>query len=388
MLQPRTAARSLSRFIAQLRPAPPGPPGATVAALLPVALIVAALAFGAASASAATYRIPPSISGSCSVDVTSALLSWISSVPDHATLSFGRRACYRIEGTLEVRSRRGLDFEGRGSTFRSFDRPSDQRAIWRAWQSSGLVFRDMTIRGSYRNGGTFTSALQHAHGIDLRGTSADIASVRVEDVAGDCVYFGLGTDDNTRSSGTLYDSSCSGTSRNAVSVTAGNRILVQHVTTNRIGYDVFDVEPNVAPGNWGSTDVTFRENTIGSYYLSAYSLVENGPISHQVFRDNRLVGASLRAFIGPVGPVVAPARQVTIAGNVSEAARMPSSLRLSYIDGLTVTDNRVPAFADTRLSVYRSCGVSIIHNALGGRWTGISSAGHTCRAQHPQGSTR
>src|SRR5438128_745248 len=85
-------------------------------------------------------------------------------------------------------------------------------------------------------------------------------------IAGDCSDFGRAA---TRSSGTVHDSSCSGTGRNAVSVTAGDDILVQHVTTSAIGYIAFDVEPNVGPG-WGSRRVTFDANTIGSYYLYAY----------------------------------------------------------------------------------------------------------------------
>jgi hypothetical protein len=237
----------------------------------------------------------------------------------------------------------------------------------------------MTIRGSYANGGTFTSALQHAHGIDLRGTSAEIASVTVDDVAGDCVYFGLGSDDITRASGQFSDSSCSNTSRNAVSVTAGDRILVQHVTTSAIGYDAFDVEPNVAPGHWGATDVTFRSNTIGSYYLAAYSLVENAPISRQTFRDNRLVGESLRIFVGPAGSLVARARQITIARNIADSATTPSSLRLSYIDGLAVTDNSVAVAGQTSLSVYRSCSVRILRSGLPGRWSGLAGSRRACR---------
>jgi hypothetical protein len=161
-------------------------------------------------------------------------------------------------------------------------------------------------------------------------------------------------------------------------VTAGNRILVEHVTTSAIGYDAFDVEPNVAPGNWGSIDVTFRRNTIGSYYLAAYSIVENAPISRQTFTDNRLVDTSLRIFVGPVGPVVARARRVTIARNTSDTAGTPASMSLAYIDGLRVTDNSVPAADETILSVYRSCSVSIVRNGLSGRWAGLSSSRRAC----------
>jgi hypothetical protein len=142
--------------------------------------------------SSPSYTIPSSIPGDCSVDVTQQILSWIASVPDNAVLNFGQSACYAIEGTLEFRGRTSLDFEGHGSTFRSFTAPADQRAIWRAIGLANNTFHNMTIRGSYANGGTFNSSLQHAHAIDLRGTSATVANLSLSDVAGDCVYFGLG----------------------------------------------------------------------------------------------------------------------------------------------------------------------------------------------------
>jgi hypothetical protein len=380
MSRPSTGTRFCRRMIASAVPALVRVTLRATARPATVVVTLAALTCLPPCADAATYRVPGSIAHDCSVDVTAALLSWISSVPDDSTLAFGRTGCYRIEGTLEIRRRRGLKFDGHGATFRSFDPPTDQRALWRAWQSLGLTFRDMTIRGSYGEGGTFDSGLQHAHGIDLRGTSADIEAVAIQDVAGDCVYFGLGSDDTTRSSGRVSDSSCSSTSRNAVSVTAGNRILVQHLTTSEIGYDAFDVEPNIAEGNWGSSDVTFENNTIGSYYLAAYSLVENAPVTNQSFIGNRVLGDSLRIFVGPVTRVVAMARHVTITGNMSERRNPPTSLRLSDVQGLTVTNNSAPEAGQSFLSVYRSCDVTIVRNGIPGRWAVTSSSRRGCSA--------
>ena len=125
----------------------------------------------------------------------------------------------------------------------------------------------------------------------LNGSSLDIAKVTIKDVAGDCVYFGGGyTSALTPSSGTVQDSTYIGTGRNAISVLAGEDILVHGVTTDSIGYDVFDVEPN--PGAfWGSNGVTFDGNTIGSYAKNAYSVVEGAPITNQFF-TNKVVQRS------------------------------------------------------------------------------------------------
>jgi hypothetical protein len=74
---------------------------ATVMATLAVFIgFCAAGLLAPAPAHAAAYRIPPSIPGDCSVDVTEPIQSWIASVPDGSVLAFGDGACYRIDGTL------------------------------------------------------------------------------------------------------------------------------------------------------------------------------------------------------------------------------------------------------------------------------------------------
>jgi hypothetical protein len=241
--------------------------------VLSVVLVgVTGTAAGERSFAATTYQVPPSVAADCSIDVTQPVLSWIASVPDNSVLSFGSSACYRIEGTLEVTGRIGLTFEGNGSTFRSFNPPEDQRAIWRVIGSTNVAFHNMTVYGSYTNGGVFDSTLQHAHAFDFRGTSAEVGNTEVLNMSGDCVYFGLGYDNVTRSSGSYHDSSCSSIGRNAVAMSAANNVLVQHITTSLIGFTAFDLEPNVGTytsgTGWGTSGVTVTNNTIGgSYFL-------------------------------------------------------------------------------------------------------------------------
>src|SRR6185437_4084891 len=160
-----------------------------------------------------------------------------------------------------------------------------------------IGFHNMTIDGSYATGGTFNANLQHAHAIAVYGTSVDIGGVTMTDVAGDCIYFGKGWyNPLVRSSGSVHDSTCLRNGRNAISVVAGDNILVQHVTTGSIGYDVFDVEPNAGSG-FGSNSVRFDSNTIGSFALNAYSVVESGPISNQSFTNNHFVGRGLKVGV-------------------------------------------------------------------------------------------
>jgi hypothetical protein len=334
----------------------------------------------ASGAQAASYQVPSSIVADCSADVTPALVAWIGSVPNNSVLAFAPGGCYRVDGTIEFSGRVGLDFEGNGAAFRSEVAPTDQHAIWRAWDSSGLVFRNMAIDGGYGSGGTFDAALQHAHAIDLRGSAAQIANVTMADVGGDCVYFGLGsTLALTRSSGTVSNSRCTGAGRNAVSVTAGSNILVQGMTTNEIGYDVFDVEPNVGAG-WGAQSVAFRSNTIGTYRGSAYSIVENAPISGQSFTDNRFTARGMKITVGPSGLITNPypVSGVTVTGNTAGVSQAPSAMNLSLVNGLTVTGNTVPVSGGTMAAVDSSCSVNIANNVVTGAVAQDSIAPYSC----------
>ncbi len=309
------------------------------------------------------YPVPASVPSGCSTDATSKILSWIASVPNNSTLRFGASACYRIEGTLELK-KRNLLLDGNDSTFKSLNAPSGQRAIWRVWDST-ISFRNMTIIGSYANGGVIDYSLQHAHAIDVRGTDVVIENVSMSDVAGDCVYFGLGAD---RSSGAVRDSSCRRTSRNGVSVTAGDDILVERTTTNKIGHIVFDVEPNSGSGNWGSCRVTFDSNTIRTYWLYAWTVIPNAPICDQAFTNNRVVGQGLAiaAMSRPFRP-----QGLTVTGNTSDTAQgppimSPTAMDFHNVDGLTVSGNTVPLTNGTMAQVDGSCNVTVSGNSYPG----------------------
>lgn len=208
----------------------------------------------------------------------------------------------------------------------------DQRAMWRFFGST-LTIRNMTIIGAYTKGGTLDETLQHAHGIDLRGSSATITGLTASNLAGDCVYFGL--NGSTGSSGSVEDSKCTGTSRNAVSVVAGHDIAVRRVTTDRIGLIAFDVEPNAGGGS--VQRVSFDGNTIGSYYLYAYAIVESMPISTQSFTNNTINGPLKVGVVDPGNDGFRP-QSVTVSGNQSSGG----SMQFLNVDGVTVSHNAVP----------------------------------------------
>jgi hypothetical protein len=335
-------------------------------------------------------RAPGGLASDCSTDVTRAMSAWIASVPDDSILALANGGCYRIEGTLELKNRSDLAFEGNGAVFRSLSPPVDKRAIWRVIDSKNITFHDMTIDGSYKKGGTFNPRLQHAHAIEAHGSSLAIADVRIKDVAGDCVYFGGGyTSALTLSSGTVQDSSCTRTGRNAISVVAGEDILVRGVTTGSIGYDVFDVEPN--PGaSWGSNGVTFDGNTIGSYAERAYSVVESAPIINQFFTNNRVLKQGLKIAIGDPAHAGYRPVNITIANNTAASPQTPAAINVDNVDGLTVTDNTVPMAGGPMAAVTGSCDLDVAGNKYPGGSTDALIYPWICAftpAEAPAGAT-
>ena len=267
-----------------------------------------------------TVVVPRAIAFDCSADVTDQLNAFVRRVPDRSRVIFRAGGCYSVEGTLRIRGRSELVFHGNGAELRSTVAPESDRAIWRVIDSRRIVFVNMLIRGSYREGGSHDVDLQHAHGIDARGSSIEVSDVTFVQLAGDCVYFGLGLSTMPRrSSGYVHDVSCSQISRNAVSVTAGTDILIERIHATAIGLTAFDIEPNEGPG-FGARRVAIRGTTVGTYYLYAYALIGESEITDQSFTDNRfLTGEPRIAIVGPHAP-----KRVLLEGNVVVPSGGPS----------------------------------------------------------------
>jgi hypothetical protein len=298
---------------------------------------------GTTTTTPGVYPVPTTINDTCATDDTTALLNWIAAVPDSSTLQFGTGKCYRVEGTLELTGRSGLVFDGGGSTFQSFNPmvsgnyADDQRAMWRI-DNSSVHFENMTVHGAYTNGGTLDETLQHAHGIDLRGTAAEVGpNVTVSDVAGDGVYFGIYST-STQSSGSVHDSTITRTGRQAVSLVAAHDVMVQRVAASNVGLHIFDVEPNPGTGAPGVQRATFDSNTIsGTVRLYVFAVVEDAPESGLSFTNNTITGQLKVGVVNPSGLAFRP-QTVLIDRNTSTAE---GNMDISNVDGLTVTNNTV-----------------------------------------------
>lgn len=322
--------------------------------------------------------VPSSIASNCSTDVTKAISNWVAKVPDGSTLNFGTNKCYKIDGTLEFTGRNGLVWNGNGSTFQTTQPPTDQRAMFRWIGSSNITMRNLRIDGSYCCGGTLNDSLQHMHGIDLRGSGMNVENVTVSDMAGDGVYFGLGYDGVTGSTGSVIGSTFQWLGRNGVSFVAAHDVTVTGTRVHRAGFDAFDVEPNVGSGP-GVQRVTLDGNTItGSYRLYAYSIVMNRPVSDLAFKNTTLTGVPLKIGIVNPGAQAYRPRNVTITGNALDTPTNQPVVEVHNTDVGTITGNTAPMTSGTFATLDNSCGVTVAGNTFPGGSAEVTATNPAC----------
>jgi len=332
--------------------------------------VLAAATIPAASATAAgTHRIPDSIASDCTADVTGKLMSWIGSVPNRSVLSFKRSGCYRIDGTLEIRHRHRLDFNGNGATFKATTVGVVGRSQWRLVGGAHLVLRGMRVEGASPAGGTFTAGLQHQHAFDLAGVrDVEIRNVSASGLYGDCFYVGRGHTPPRRWSRhvDVRGSSCKGSGRMGVAVVAGRGIVVRSTRFSRVARTVLDIEPNGA--GFGARNVRFLDNVAtGPLPGGFFSAIGRGPVDNVTIAGNRLSGAGM--YMAVLAPPGQRRSNIRITRNASDTGyHAPGSAALDFegVDGLTVARNDIPVSGRNMAlaSVSRSCDVTIFGNAI------------------------
>jgi hypothetical protein len=314
--------------------------------------------------------IPSTIAGDCSVDVTKQILSWIASVPNNSTLLFGAGACYRVDGTLEIRDRVGLIFDGNGATIDGHYVVGDgQRSHWRLVGGSNLVLRDIIIRGSNPNGGVLNKTLQWQHAVDLRGVAgAEIAGATLRDVYGDGIYVGQDWRNGARSSAVrAHNNTITRTGRNGVAVTAARDVIVEANSINQAGFDIFDVEPNSAAGQ-GAYNVTFRNNQVGKFYLYFFSITGYNVADFITVSGNTLTGAPAAVFVNGFDTTIFYSN-IVVMNNTSDTAYWANpTMEFTRVDRLTVTGNTTPiSYSNWAMAtVSTSCNVDVSGNTLAG----------------------
>jgi hypothetical protein len=338
-------------------------------------ILVAAVLAVVAPASAAVYNVPTSITDDCSADVTQPILDWIASVPDNSTLVFGARACYRVDGTLELTNRSGLEIRGNDSTFQASTTGAPHRAHWRFLGGTGNTLRYMTILGANPSPGTYKAGRQWQHGVDLRGVAAmTIEHVTIIRPYGDGVYVGKAIPSHTWSSNvTIRYSVIRGTNRQGVAVVAGDGVTIHRNTLRNSTLNAVDIEPNGAA--YGARMVAIVGNTVVAPIAvghgdAVFAVLGSGPVSSVWIANNTIQGQGGRmAIIAPVGE---RRSNIAITGNTADTGySAPGSAAIDFvrISDATVTANTIPLSGANMalVAALESRGIKVFGNShLGG----------------------
>lgn len=291
----------------------------------------------------AVVRVPSSIDPTGRADVTKPLHEFLAHVPNGSTIEFRKGGRYRVEGTLRLRDRHDLTFEGNGATIFATTRGDRTRSQWRFERGQRIVFHNIVVRGAHPHGGVYEDAYQPKyeaqHGFWFAGTRDVLLDhVTVTDVYGDFVY--LGRDDETRTWSqrvTIRWSTFARNGRQGISVTAGRDVRIEHNSIKDTRRATIDLEPNTR--SWGAERVVIADNVIGAGRLKFVAAGGAGPVNHVQVLRNVLVGHQLS--IDVVAPEGTRRTDWLVDGNRTDKQAHQRQIRMVRVDNVVVRNNRV-----------------------------------------------
>lgn len=320
--------------------------------IVPVVVAVATLGLPAAGggtvAGAPTVATAPAtIPADCSRDVTAALNAWIATVPDGSTLRFAPNGCYRVDGTLTIRYRNRLTFDGNNATFRAFTsgrelapRDARTRSMFNFWRGSYITVQNTIVRGANPNAGigdfAYVPALEAQTAYVVGGVQHMVLDhVQAYDVYGDFVFVGPATKGLLVQSSTFARNGRQGWTIN------GEDIVFRNNSIRETRRATIDLEPSTVTS--AARRVTIRNNTVGVGRL--YFLANEGraaPIEDISILDNSFVN---KAMTIKVNPPTGTRSRFRVIGNTSDTPvgyNGGGALAFSDVTGVEVRNNVQP----------------------------------------------
>lgn len=360
---PRSSVRT--RHTAKPTPSPtatvvssPAPSPSPSASLAPAPTSSPALAAGTG------YHVPSSIPADCSRPVEKDLMAWFATVPDNSTILFTPSGCYGYDNDIVLNDRTGLTLDGQGATFKALTLGYASRRSWRMQGGSGLVLRNMIVRGSSTCAGISDCAwpakpnnLEWQHAFSFEGTvNSTLDNVQAYDVWGDFVE--VQHDERIPADApnwatparniSVLNSHFDRNGRMGVGLTNVDGFLLQDSYLGEVNMAAIDLELDF-DGETGR-NIRIVGNTFGRMRFALFANHGSGSssISNIVIDHNTMVGDL-----------------VTCRPPVDEMA--PTGL---YRSGFTITNNTLKAYGDAfDLQGVRNATVSgnvVSHNPAGG----------------------
>ncbi len=322
-----------------------------------------------------TVALPSSIDVTGTNDTRDALTQFLAGVPDGSTVEFEPDGIYALSGGLELSGRANLVLEGNGATLKQtgFD-----RSVLALVRSSNILVRNLNVLGDNPDSGTpdayHPDGQEFSHGIAIQGSrDVEVAGVKISGVWGDGIFIASPAQAFAEWSErvSIHDSTIERNGRMGIVVNAGREVVVERVTFDEIAISVFDIEPDVLAE--GATNVTFGDNTIGSYgrtsRFAAYLLEASGldgSLTRGITLARNVVAGNPGGLDGSILGLntlvdVRRAEGVWVTDNVSEQSADVSLsgavLTFAHVDGLTVTGNMQPLSTERFLQIRDSTGV-------------------------------
>lgn len=285
--------------------------------------------------------VPATIDATGKTDVTAPLTAFLLSLPQGSTALFPPNGTYRLNSAVKLGGRVNLTLEGQGCTLSAAGLGYNENYSLLYFQTfpgtnAGVKIRNLKLVGNSPTPGTFISGKEGQHGILIDGgTNFEITGCTFSNMYGD------GIEVNSGASGVhAHGNTYTNIGRNAVSVITGSNVEVDHETIGKVGYCVFDVEPNTGPlkvppsPNQPSVNVSFHDNTAQTWGNAFFAL--DGSSTGSTFTDISVVNNTCQKSLETV--VTGPGRKtrVTFTGNKGTT---PAVVSFIHCDQLVVTGN-------------------------------------------------
>lgn len=241
--------------------------------------------------------IPPEIDPTGVADVTDRLARFLNTVPDGTVIDWPDDAQYRINGTVVLTDKFGLEFRGHDAELFTMAQGDHNRCQLQLVGGGDYVIRDLKLRGANvlaGRDGLYDLNYEGQHCLFTQGVhGACIVGCEMSMSYGDLIYFGgrkvgasgtAGNRDWTRDIW-VYDCDLHHSGRQGITF-QGVRDTV--VTRNRI-YELrrstFEFEPKVEANN-GASGIHITFNEIGLGRLNLLANHGSGPVSDIWVEDN------------------------------------------------------------------------------------------------------
>ena len=333
----------------------------------------------AAPTTSNSTTIPGSIDPTGMQEVSGQINNFIAGLSNGTVINFPNNAVYKMLNGIYVRNRQHLVFQGNNTLLNMIGTSgsTDQSGFKLDNLINDIAIHNFRIRGVNPNTTTlYIDGVEGSHGIKIAdGHRIEINNVDVRHVYGDGVFIEGWNTSPYRPSSQIWthDSNFDYIGRMGYVWNADSNSIVERNTFSHVGLFCLDIESD---NDWEVVDnVTFRNNTVGSYGLSPdftnwfFACAGGSTLSQAdnifILNNTVTIGAPILSphnttAKGGLATIVERGQRISnvvFTGNSTTKSGVGPVLNFDKIDGLTVTGNTQPLTSGSLVSVTNSTNV-------------------------------